>query len=447
MFLIALTQRAQMFLFIILMGVFSISAYSQEADPVVVEVDGQKIELESDDLDMMANEVEAQAEVSQDSKTKAFLKKIANEFKKTADKISQKLSPSDERKLKRAQRRQARKDRRAQRKADRLARIQNGSATGLQRALYGIGKGASAVSTAVARPFVNSAGFLTGFFQKESKNQDSKNFLKFFLNHEEEFDPLYKNTGTVENFAYKLQGEVEDIMTRKSVLIISDAIEELTGEKLEDKVILKTIGISPYTEDNSIETIGAKLRDKIFKVDQSKFSADLINEHPAYQELRPLLGDIKKDQLAEMLLNPHFEADIDFNAVLGGSRIQLHEGLIAFSSRLFLPKLALGLVSKSLGSIALGVTLAADIGTAASVLMCTTNKENIQKLQDDSDEELKEFCSYVVNRSAYLISKSRAKGFVAGKNTKKKFNNFLKKTFKSKKRDDRSEQLNRVQMM
>ena len=40
---------------------------------------------------------------------------------------------------------------------------------------------------------------------------------------------------------------------------------------------------------------------------------------------------------------------------------------------------------------------------------------------ESGDEDIVDFCSYVVNKSAYLISKSRARGYVKGKNFKRKF--------------------------
>ena len=37
------------------------------------------------------------------------------------------------------------------------------------------------------------------------------------------------------------------------------------------------------------------------------------------------------------------------------------------------------------------------------------------KAKFKTDEDLKNFCSYVVNRTAYELNKSRAKGYVSGK--------------------------------
>lgn len=440
MFFASLSLRGQVLLFTFLLGTFSITAYSQTIEEVVGEEQNIETVLEVDQFDAMAETSFEEAELTEDSRLKIFFRKLGDQFKVAAKKVSKTISPDDKKRI-------ARKKRRLKRKAERQKRIQNGTATKGQRILYGLGKASSAVTTAISRPFIHGAGFLTGFFQKENKDKDAEEFLKFFVNHEKEFDPLYKNTGNVESFALKIEEKLEDIINRKTVKILSDVVAELTDKKIDSKVIKKTLGIMPYAEDESINTIAKDLQDVIFSVDQSKFSADLINEHPEYQELRGLLGDIKEDQLAQVLLNQNFTPDVDHSAILGGSRIKLYEGLIAFSSRLFLPKMVLSFISKGLGSLALGVTLAADIGTATSVAMCTLNKKNIAKLNDDSDADLKDFCSYVVNRSAYLISKSRAKGFLSGKKSKRGFKKFLNKTFKSKKKSNKSKALNQVQMM
>lgn len=452
----ALTQRAHFFVLVFLLSIFSISAYSQEptekeGSPVIIVVEGEEIELESDELDMMADEVQMQAEISKDSQVKVVLNKIADQFRKTSEFISKKISPNDEkrneRKAKRLARKKARIAKRQERKEKRQSSIRDGSASKLTKVLYSIGKGSSDVANAISKPFLNSAGFLTGFFQKEAKNQEATNFMKFIIHNDEEFDDVYKNTGTVANFAIKFKDKIEEVINKKTVIVLSDTIFELTGERLEDEVILKTIGVSPYAEDSQIATIGQKVQDKIFKVDQSKLKASLINEHPEFQSIRSIVGDVQVDELAEMLLNPSFNAELDYNVILGGSKIKLHEGILAYAGRFFLPKMALNLISASVSSVVLGLSAAASTFDLIGIAACTLHKGNIRKLNDDSDQDLKDFCSYMVNKAVYDLSKSRAKGYVAGKNTKSKFKRFIQKTFKSKKRRQKEETLNEVRLM
>lgn len=461
MIITALTQRAHFFVLVFLLSIFSISAYTQElekevSNPVVISVDGEDIELESDELDMMADEVQMQAEVSQDSKVKVILHKIADQFRKTSQYISKKVSPNEEKRSARKAKRLARKNARiAKRNAKREKRqksIKDGSASKFTKVLYSIGKGSSDVANAISKPFINSAGFLTGFFQKESKNREATNFMKFIIANDDEFDDVYKNTGTVANYAIKFREKIEEVINKKTVIVLSDTIFELTGERLEDKVILKTIGVDPYAQNKDIPTIGQKVQDKIFKVDPSKLKASLINEHPEFQSMRSIVGDVQVDELAEMLLNPSFEADLDYNVVLGGSKIKLHEGIIAYAGRFFLPKMALNLVSAGLSSVVLGISAAASTFDIIGIAACTLHKGNIRKLNDDSDQDLKDFCSYMVNKAVYELSKSRAKGYVAGKNTKSKFkkskfNKFINKPFKSKKRRNEEKALQEVRLM
>jgi hypothetical protein len=456
MIVTALTQRAHFFVLVFLLSIFSISAYTQElekdvSNPVVISVDGQDIELESDELDMMADEVEIQAEVSKDSKVKEILHKIADQFRKTSEYVSKKVSPNEEkrnaRKAKRLARKNARITKRNSKREKRQKSISDGSASKFTKVLYSIGKGSSDVANAISKPFINSAGFLTGFFQKEAKNKEATNFMKFIIQNEEVFDDVYKNTGTIANFAVKFKAKIEDVISKKTVIVLSDTIFELTGERLEDKVILKTIGVDPYAQNSEIPTIGQKVQNKIFKVDPSKLKASLINEHPEFQSIRSIVGDVQVDELAEMLLNPSFEADLDYNVVLGGSKIKLHEGIIAYAGRFFLPKMALNLISSSVSSVVLGISAAASTFDIIGIAACTLHKGNIRKLNDDSDQDLKDFCSYMVNKAVYELSKSRAKGYVAGKNSKSKFNKFIKKTFKSKNTRNEEKALQEVKLM
>lgn len=470
MIILSLTQRAHFLILAILLSIFSVSAYSQTvieststSESVEVDMKEDLLDLESDDLDMMAEEVEAQAQVVEDSKVKTILRKIADRFKKSANYLKNKVNSTTE---KQKSKRLARKERRLKRRAS----IENGSASKFTKILYKIGKGSSDVANAISKPFVNSTGFLTGFFEKESKNREATALMKLILKNDDQFDHLYENTGTALNYAVKFKDQIENLINNKMVVVLSDSIYELTGDRLDEKVILKTIGVSPYAEDNSIETIGAKIKDKVFKIDQSKFKVSLINEHPEFQELRAILGDVKSDEFAEVLLEPNFVGKLDYNALLGGSRMKVSELVVAFAGRFFVPKIALGLVSSSLSSVVLGASAAVSVFDIIGIGACTVHKGNLRKLNNDEDQDLKDFCSYMVNKAMYDLSKSRAKGYVAGKNTKAKlndsklskffqkkktnfkkgkFNQFLKKTFKKKNSEEveKSKTLNSVKLM
>lgn len=385
-----LTKQSYLFLVLFLLSAFSLNAFTQE---VVVNVQNEDITITADQLEQVAKDVEVEAEKEgKDSKTKKALKKVSNSFKKFAKKLKKEKSEDGEKKTKKK--------------------------LTLNRILYGAGKGATFISTQTLRPFVNMAGFFTGFFEKPGKNQDAKAFLQFFINHEDELDNAWKNTGTIENFAVVLQEKVEKILIDKQVIIIKDLVRHYTKLEVSTETVLKTLGISPYASMDNVqnlqEVLFAELGPELmfFELDSK-----LINEHPEYQELRPLIGDIKDGELESLM---SISPDFDLMDLGNRSRIQLHEGLIAFSAKIFIPKMVLSVVSKSLASVVTVAGLVADAGMIASTLMCTVNDKVKLKLEN-GDEDLVNFCSYVVNKSAYQISKSRAKGFIAGKNLRRKF--------------------------
>jgi hypothetical protein len=62
--------------------------------------------------------------------------------------------------------------------------------------------------------------------------------------------------------------------------------------------------------------------------------------------------------------------------------------------------------------------------------MCTVSKKGKKKLES-GDVGFINFCSYVVNKSAYVLSRSRARGYVSGKNFRR---TLIKKTEKLKRK-------------
>lgn len=379
-----LTKQSYLFLMLLLLGSFSLNALSQD---VVLDVQGEEVVLSATQIDQVANELDKEAQLEkQDSKVKKALKKVSKSFKNFAKKLKK-----DEA-----------KDKTKTKKKISLSKI-----------LQGVGKGATFVSINTMKPFVNMAGFFTGLFERPGKNEDAKAFLQFFLNHEEELDNAWKNTGTIDNFAVVLQEKVQRILLNKQVIIIKDLVKHYTNLDISDESVLKTLGIVPYAEMASVKNIQEILFEELgpelmyFTVD-----TNLINEHAEFQELRPLIGDIEgKDFDSLMNITPEF----DLLSLGNRGRIQLHEGLIAFSSKIFVPRIVLSLVSKSIASVVTVVGLAADAGMIASTLICTTNTKTKDKMAN-GDEDMINFCSYVVNKSAYSVSKSRAKGYISGKN-------------------------------
>ncbi len=360
---------------------FSLTAVASE---VSLEMEnGEVVTLTSEQLDTIASDLETEA-ITQDTQVQKALLKVSAGFKELSDEI----------------------------KTDKKKRN-----VSFHSILRGAGKASTFVSTTLFRPFVNIASFFTGLFEKPGKNQDSKAFLQFFLNHESELNDAWKNTGTLMNFAENLSLRVEDILLEKQIIIIQDLFKHYTKVDVSRESVLKSLGLGNFEQNAQVKTLQEIAFDALgpelmfFEID-----ANLINDHPEYQELRGFVGEISGDDLDSIMT---FRPEFDLLDLGNRSRIRIHEGLIAFSSKIFAPKIIIGLVSKSVASAVTGVTLVADLGAIASTLMCTVNKK-VQVKLENKDPELVNFCSYVVNKSAYVLSRSRARGYVSGKNFRRK---------------------------
>jgi hypothetical protein len=258
-----------------------------------------------------------------------------------------------------------------------------------------LGKGSAWVTTKTSKPFMNAAGFLTGVFEKSDKNQDIVGLYKFFLNHQDEFDPLYLQAGTPEEMIELMIEKTEEIMANKTKIILKD--------------LLPQIGI---TKEIPADLEDFELSDEeLAQIDYSKVNSDLINKHPEYQELKPFLGSMTNDDLEEIIETGYFDKTISFDNLKGGLP-RIHEAASTIVAQIFAPKIVLGVVSKSLAGLYAIPVLAADIGTGVSAAICL-KAENQAKFE--ADQDLRAFCSYVTNKTGYELLKSRAKGYVAGK--------------------------------
>jgi hypothetical protein len=402
-FLGVLMKSISFYLSIFICLTFSLNSFSRDLK-LEINKEGDSITLSPEQIESIALNIENEAS-DQVGETKETLERISSEFRALAQDLTE-----PEKKKKKAKK------------------------VTFKKILRGLGKGSTFVSVNLVRPFVSLASFFTGFFEKPGKNMDAKAFLQFFLNHEKELSDAWKNTGNLIVFAGNLQERLEVILLEKQVVIIRDLFEHHTKTSISRESVLKSIGVSPFAEDDSLKTIQELAFDTLgpelmfFKID-----VDFINEHPDYQELRPLIGDLEGESLDSIT---SFTPDFDLLSLGNRSRLQLHEGLVAFSSKIFIPKLVIGIVAKSISSVVTVVGLAADVGTAISTLMCTVNKKGKQQLAM-GDKGFINFCSYVVNKSAYVLSRSRARGYVSGKNFRRtliKKSEKIKRTFRGKRR-------------
>ncbi len=263
-----------------------------------------------------------------------------------------------------------------------------------------LGKGASWLTTTTSKPFLNAAGFLTGLFEKKDKNKDIVALYQFFLNHSKEMDQLYLEAGTPEEMVELLLSKIEEIVEKKSKIILKDFLVSL-GIKRD---IPQDLSDFELTEN------------EISSIDMDKLTGDFINNHHEYEELKAIIGEVTEDEITDIIISGYFDKSIGFENYKAALP-KIHEGAISLVGQIFGPKIVLGIISGSLASLYATPVVIADIGTAVSTAICL-KQENQDKFE--SDKDLRSFCSYVVNRSAYQLMKSRAKGFVSGKKMRTK---------------------------
>lgn len=261
-----------------------------------------------------------------------------------------------------------------------------------------LGKGAAWVTTKTSKPFLNASGFLTGFFEKSDKNKDVVALYQFFLNHQLEFDELYKEAGTPEEMAALMIEKSEEIVDKKTDIILKDFIKYLdpTIEIPEGECDISELDLS--------------------NVDLEKVKPDYINNHPEFLELKGIVGEITQQELDDMIETGYVDKKLSFSNYKAAIP-KIHEGVMTVAGQIFVPKMVLGIISKSLASWYATPVVLADVGTAVSSAICLSGKTQ-EKFEKDKD--LASFCSYVVNKSSYELLKSRAKGYVAGKKLKAK---------------------------
>lgn len=265
-----------------------------------------------------------------------------------------------------------------------------------QKAGRTLGKGAAWVTTKTSKPFINASAFLTGFFEKSDKNKDVVALYQFFLNHQAEFDDLYKEAGTPQEMAALMIEKSEQIVDKKTDIILKDFIKYLDPsiEIPEGECDLSELDLS--------------------NVDASKIKPDYINNHPEFAELKSIVGEVTQQELDDMIETGYVDKKLSFSNYKAALP-KIHEGVMTVAGQIFIPKMVLGIISKSLASWYATPVILADIGTAVSSVICLSEKTQ-EKFE--SDKDLAGFCSYVVNKSGYELMKSRAKGYVAGKKLK-----------------------------
>lgn len=398
-----LNAKVQAVLVIFLLVTFAFNAFADNhSNSMSFEIsEGKTVEITPLQLDLLTEKLENEAEISKNLEEQRLLRKMNQQFASFADALRNKEEIF------------TKKDKVKKR------RITFGEIT-TKMSLY------------TNKPFINASGFLTGFFQKPKKDREAYYFLKFFLSNANEFDRLYKDVGTYDEYSSAFEMKMEYLIIYKIGAIVHDAVKEVTDQVLPMEVIYKTIGVEPFASDDSLREIKDSI--DMLDINIAKIHPSLINEHPDYKELRPILGDIKMSDVLNLFYGKRSNVTMDEAVIFGDVNPKVYELGFSYFSKLVVPKMVVGIISKSVASFVSTFGVLADIGAVTSTLVCTLNKATVEAIEYDS--EIREFCSFVVNQSAYELFKSRSKGFVTGKNTRKRFNRLAKKVklkFKYKK--------------
>lgn len=345
------------------------------------------IEVTASDKAVIAENLEKEADSDKHpKKIKKVLKKIANIFKssKTTDEVEGESKVSDCVDCTRKQK---------------IGRF-------FKKLGIAVGKGSAWLTTTTSKPILTGVGFVVGSVEKRDKNKELLALYTFFLNHQKEFDDLYLEAGAPDEMVDLALATMEDLIAQKSKPILRDFLKSL---KLDKKI----------PEDIS----EFELSNKEFESIKSKLNPDVINNHPAYQELRPLIGDITEQELTDLVKDGYYNKSVSIKTY-EAAMPNAADLIGTLVGQIAVPRIILGSISGTLASLYTGPVVAAQFGTAISAGICL--QEEIQE-KFKKDEEVRLFCSYVINRTGYQLVKGRAKGYVAGKKFHVKIADKIKK--------------------
>lgn len=294
----------------------------------------------------------------------------------------------------------------------------------LTRIGRGVGRGAVWLSVQTLKPFVKAGSFTTGLFEKQEKNQDIVALYNLLLKNSAQFDELYKEAGTPEEFVDLLILSFQQLMEKKSNII------------LRDTLIAMDLGVEI---PQNIAEMNWSLVD-MEKLDPSKIDPKLINDHPEFQDLKPIIGEFTSEKIADVFLNASFDPEISL-ANPKEALPKIHELAGGVVAQIIAPQIILGKISGSLASLYALPVLAADAGLGISIAVCL-NKNTQAKFETDKD--LRQFCSTATNWSSYQIMKSRASGYVSGKKFKVKLQEWNKKRKLKREERKRAREASRV---
>jgi uncharacterized protein YjiS (DUF1127 family) len=260
-----------------------------------------------------------------------------------------------------------------------------------------LGRSATWLSVQTMKPFVKAGAFITAVVEKKDNNNVVA-LYNLVLKNSGDLDDLYKEASTPEEFVDLLIISFQEILEKKSNIILKDT--------------LKALDLGIEIPENIADINWAEA--DFSNLDPAKIDPKLINDHPEFQDLKPLVGEFTREQIADLIIQAQFDPEIDLSQ-MSAALPNIPELVGAVIAQMIVPQIVLTKISSSLAGIYALPVLASNVGFGVSVAVCL-NEKTQQKFE--VDEDLRQFCSVATNWSSYEIMKARGKGYVSGKKTK-----------------------------
>ena len=306
----------------------------------------------------------------------------------------------------------------------------------------GLGKATTFVATETLRPFVGMASWIRGTSTKldNADAQTKREIFQFYLDNEKDLNQLYKDP---EHYSQLIaSGEASESILDDYKVLVENMMKQKALEAVKGVLIDINVDLSVKLEDGSIKNLleASSLEELALmlnlvdlndeqtfiklKVDFEKISNETVHKNmkcnnlgvlAKHVDISPLVASISDVILhgdapdVSEVINPDFIArlqsfvngfiETEDGKFLKNKEIvsEMAEGVTALVAQYAVPSMVLGAMVPGAGAVYAGVTATSTVGAAISTAVCT-NKKNKQKI--DNDEELRQFCSYIIFRGS-----------------------------------------------